>query len=99
LSVGGGTIEVVFVPGEIELRRPTLLEWISAAARAVAAYYGRFPVSHVQVLVIPAPGRGIRSGTTFGYRQVAPEDLMRFLMRLVRTCRPMRFPEGVGPTW
>jgi hypothetical protein len=69
--VGGGTIEVAVAPGEIELGRQPLLDWIAAAGRAVAAYYGRFPVSRVQVLVIPAAGRGIGSGTTFGYRGAA----------------------------
>jgi hypothetical protein len=71
LQVGGGTIEVAFAPGEIDLGHQPLLDWITAAARAVAVYYGRLPVSRVQVLVIPAAGRGIRSGTTFGYRGAA----------------------------
>src|SRR6266446_2438734 len=71
LPVGGGTIEVAFTPGEIDLGRQPLLDWITAAGRAVAVYYGRLPVSRVQVLVMPAAGRGIRSGTTFGYRGAA----------------------------
>ena len=71
LQVGGGAIEVAFDQGEIKLGHQPLLDWITAAARAVSTYYGRFPVSRVQVLVGPTTGRGIRSGTTFGYRGAA----------------------------
>jgi len=71
LEVGGGAIEVAFDQGEIKLGHQPLLDWIRAAARAVATYYGRFPVSRVQVLVGPTTGRGIVSGTTFGYRGAA----------------------------
>lgn len=67
LAVGGGAIEVAVAPGAIDLDRQALLGWIATSARAVTAYYGRFPVARVRVLVIPGSGRGIRSGTTFGY--------------------------------
>jgi hypothetical protein len=87
LEVGGGAIEVAVAPGPLELPRQPLLDWITASARAVAAYYGRFPVARVRVLVVPGTGRGIRSGTTYGYRGAAikvtigretqPEDLPR----------------------
>jgi len=52
-------------------QRAQIIQWTTDAVRAVAAYYGRLPVSRVQVLVIPAAGRGIGSGTTFGYRGAA----------------------------
>ncbi len=71
LHVGGGTIEVAVAPGPLDLSKQALLDWITASARAVTAYYGRFPVARVRVLVIPASGRGIRNGTTFGYRGAA----------------------------
>jgi hypothetical protein len=87
LEVGGGAIEVAVAPGPLELPRQPLLDWITTSARAVAAYYGRFPVARLRVLVIPGTGRGIRSGTTYGYRGAAikvtvgretqPEDLPR----------------------
>ena len=44
-----------------------MLQWISEAARAVAQYYGRFPVSQLHILVTPIVGRGAPSGTTFGH--------------------------------
>jgi hypothetical protein len=71
LEIGGGDIDVAFAPGELDLPSQPLLDWIAASARAVSAYYGRFPVARVRVLVIPASGRGIRSGTTYGYRGAA----------------------------
>jgi len=70
-NVGGGALEIVFAPGRLAVSRRALLDWIAAAARAVTAYYGRFPVPRVRVLVIAGPGRGIRSGTTYGDRGAA----------------------------
>ncbi len=87
LDVGGGVIEVAVAPGPLDLSLQPLLDWIAASARAVTAYYGRFPVARVRVLLIPASGRGIRSGTTYGYdgaaikvavgRETQAEDLPR----------------------
>jgi hypothetical protein len=70
-EVGGGVIEVAFAPGPLDLGHQLLLDWIVTSARAVTAYYGRFPVRRVRVLVIPGSGRGIRFGTTYGYRGAA----------------------------
>jgi hypothetical protein len=87
LEIGGGEIDVATAPGQLDLPRQPLLDWIAASARAVTAYYGRLPVARVRVLLIPASGRGIRSGTTYGYRGAAikvtvgretqAEDLLR----------------------
>jgi hypothetical protein len=71
LEIGGGEIDVAIAPGQLDLPHEPLLDWIATSARAVTAYYGRFPVARVRVLVIPASGRGIRSGTTYGYRGAA----------------------------
>ena len=71
LEVGGGVIEVAIAPGPLDLGHQPLLDWIATSARAVTAYYGRFPVPRVRVLLIPFSGRGIRSGTTYGYRGAA----------------------------
>lgn len=71
LEVGGGAIEVAFAPGPLDLGHQPVLDWIATSARAVTAYYGRFPVRQVRLLVIPGSGRGIRGGTTYGYRGAA----------------------------
>ena len=67
----------VLLPDDPAFPKPRALEWISSAARAVATYYGRFPVDRVRVLVIPLDGRRVGHGTTFGYGgaaiRVAPE--------------------------
>jgi hypothetical protein len=64
---GGSTIQVDFAAGPIDLGRAAVVGRIQMAAHAVAAYYGRFPVAKVRVLVIPAAGRhGVMQGTTWG---------------------------------
>jgi hypothetical protein len=105
LEVGGGAIEVAVAPGQLDLHLQPLLDWITASARAVTAYYGRFPVARVRVLVIPASGRGIRSGTTYGYRGAAikvavgretrAEDLPRDWM-MTHEMVHLALPELVG---
>jgi hypothetical protein len=53
LKVGDATIEVSFVPGDLDLSHSALLDWIRAAASATV-YYGRFPVSRAMIQVRPA---------------------------------------------
>jgi hypothetical protein len=38
IKIGGGTIHVGFAPGHLSLAPTVLLEWVSAAARAVTTY-------------------------------------------------------------
>lgn len=64
ITVAGGEIEVEIRPGDIDVSRAELTRWISTAADAVTAYYGRFPVAHYRVVIQPVPGRGL-SGTTW----------------------------------
>src|SRR5882757_4235760 len=44
LEIGGGIIHVGFAPGEMTLPREKVLDWVRMSAKAVTAYYGRFPV-------------------------------------------------------
>jgi len=67
LDVPEGILRVAFAPGDLTLSRSRVLQWISRSARAVALYYGRFPVASARVLIVPVPGRGVRGGQTFGY--------------------------------
>ena len=71
LEIAGGTIHVAFAPGEISLPREKVLDWIRMSARAASAYYGRFPVSSLRLLLVPVDGGRIRGGTTWGYRGAA----------------------------
>jgi len=71
LDVAGGTIHVGFAPGDIALPREKVLDWIMTSAKAVSAYYGRFPVNSLRLLLVPVDGPRVRGGTTWGYRGAA----------------------------
>jgi hypothetical protein len=67
IPLGGGSIQVDFGPGDLDLRREDVLAWISTAGKAVASYYGQFPVARSRILIVPVAGeRGILTGTTWG---------------------------------
>jgi hypothetical protein len=66
LTVPGGRIEVTVEASPPALSREDLLSWVEGTARAVASYYGTFPVPSVRVAIRPG-GRGkIGSGRTWG---------------------------------
>jgi hypothetical protein len=66
LQVGGATITVNIVAGRTDLSSQRLYAWVTRAGRAVAMYYGGFPVERAEVNVRPAPGRdGVFHGFTF----------------------------------
>lgn len=71
LDVPGGIIHVAFAPGEIALPKEKVLDWVKASARAVATYYGRFPVNDLKLLIVPVDGARVRGGTTWAYRGAA----------------------------
>ena len=66
LEIEGSTIHVGFAPGEMMLPREKVLDWVRMSARAVATYYGRFPVEQLRLLLVPVDGARIRGGTTWG---------------------------------
>ena len=66
LHVGGAEIDVTFEEGNLSLTRGVTLDWISESACAVTEYYGRFPVRHLRVIVVPLDhGKGVVFGRTF----------------------------------
>jgi hypothetical protein len=71
LEVPSGVTHVAFAPGEIALPTEKVLDWVKASARAVATYYGRFPVKELKLLIVPVNGPRVRGGTTWGYRGAA----------------------------
>lgn len=89
LRIGGATIEIHFQSGQFDLPRQAMLDWISTGARAVSAYFGRFPVTHASMEIVMAAGRrgGRINGVTFGEggarsrltvaQHVTAEDLSR----------------------
>jgi hypothetical protein len=64
--VGDARLEVVIEAGKLQVSRVELLDWVQSAAAAVAGYYGRYPVPHVVIRIIPVQGSGVRHGQTFG---------------------------------
>jgi hypothetical protein len=71
IRVGGGTLSVAFAPDGIDLPRSAIMDWLTTSAEAVTVYFGKFPVASARVLVVPVPGSGVQSGTTYGYRGAA----------------------------
>src|ERR1700726_3466712 len=76
LEVPGGMIHVGFAPGDLVLPKDTILDWVRTSARAVATYYGRFPVKSLKLLLVPVDGSRVRGGTTWGYRGAAIRVLL-----------------------
>ena len=68
LEIGGGAISVTFGPGQFDLPRQALLDWVTTGAKAVSAYFGRFPVPRASLEIVMATGRrgGRVSGVTYG---------------------------------
>jgi hypothetical protein len=67
LHIGGATLQVDFAPGALDLPQADIMHWVAEAAKAVTAYYGRFPVARARILIEPVAGRrGVSNGTTWG---------------------------------
>jgi hypothetical protein len=71
IEVPGGVIHVGFAPGNIALPKDKIFDWVKTSAKAVATYYGRFPVNALRLLIVPVDGPRVRGGTTWGYRGAA----------------------------
>jgi hypothetical protein len=65
-SVSNSRIEVHVEQGPLQVSNQDLMQWAHWASDSVATYYGRFPVPHVDLRIVPTTGRGVRSGRTFG---------------------------------
>ncbi|MEO5764022.1 MAG: hypothetical protein ABIR52_01830 [Casimicrobiaceae bacterium] len=71
IAVANAQFVIGFAPGELTLPRSAIVEWVADSAGTVSAYYGRFPVDHVRVLIVPGDGDKVRSGTAFAHRGAA----------------------------
>lgn len=63
LEVGEARVRVILPAQGLEVGDDAILEWIEAAARAVADYDGRFPVASATVRIQTHGGRGVGQGT------------------------------------
>ena len=59
LKEGGGEIEVSFESEQFDLPHAALLAWVSQAAKAVTAYYGKYPVPRARVRIFSGGGQGV----------------------------------------
>ncbi|MBX3220891.1 MAG: hypothetical protein KF795_10250 [Labilithrix sp.] len=64
LEESGGAVELAIAPGALAVSDDDLADWTRDSARAVAGYFGRFPLAEALVLVVPSRGRWIGEGKT-----------------------------------
>jgi hypothetical protein len=62
----GGTLDVALTSGEPAIGRAEVERWVEKQARAIADYFGRFPIPHAAVVLRLDRGRGVRNGRTTG---------------------------------
>ena len=86
VTVGKSVIDVAFAPGQLSLTEPQIIDLVASSARIVAGYYGRFPVDHARLLVVPVEGTTIH-GTTYAYRGAAIRFVLGREVTLERATR------------
>jgi hypothetical protein len=83
LRVGGARLELQFADGFGPGLRARARDWVQAATATIVAYFGRFPVPEVELLLIPVAGAGVGAGTTFG----EPSPYVRIRLGVDTTAR------------
>jgi hypothetical protein len=68
LVIRGSRIDVKIESSDFKLSEQELLHWVQNAAEAVATYYGKFPVPHLNLRIRSFHGKGVRDGQTFGFQ-------------------------------
>jgi hypothetical protein len=66
IVIGNSRIDVNIESGSMQASKEDLMKWVRWAAESVSAYYGRFPVPQLLLRIVPADGKGVRGGRTFG---------------------------------
>ncbi|MBX3191896.1 MAG: hypothetical protein KF819_33200 [Labilithrix sp.] len=64
VPVKGGTVQLAIGPGKLSVGDDDLVAWTEASARAVASWFGRFPMPTALVLVVVARGPWVGGGRT-----------------------------------
>jgi hypothetical protein len=65
-ALDGAVVETALAPGALALSDAQVRAWVVRSAKLVAAFYGRFPVPRVAVMVLPSTGSGVGFGTAMG---------------------------------
>jgi hypothetical protein len=68
ILIGNSRIDVATAEGTLDAPKEDVMKWVQWSAEAVAGYYGRFPVPHTNLRIIPTSGAGVRGGRTWGDR-------------------------------
>jgi len=66
----GESIVTVNVKGQLSVPEADLHRWIGTAAHAISAFYGRYPVRHVTIEVIPTRNGKVHGGVTYDGRLI-----------------------------
>lgn len=73
LLIGGANLQIEFSGAAPDLPKASIIAKISQSAEAVAAYYGKFPVSSARIQVVVTTGEhGVLHGTTWADRDGFP---------------------------
>ena len=67
LAVAGENIRLVFADEAPGIDRARVTRWVVSSARAVSAYFGRFPTQRYGLLIVAEDGNRIGRATTYGY--------------------------------
>ena len=73
LDVRGASLELQFAPGLAAAQLAWATAWVMRCAEAVAAYFGRFPLPQIEVLVVVEAGERVLGGASFA----EPSPLLR----------------------
>lgn len=65
LDIAGSHVTLAIAPVPFAMGEADIESWVAEASRAVAAYYRRFPVERLLLMVVPARGQHL-SGFTLG---------------------------------
>lgn len=64
VEVGGAKLAIAIAPGKLAVTDDELVSWTAARARAVASYFGRFPLPYALVMFVPSRGGWVGGGRT-----------------------------------
>lgn len=83
VDAAGAHFDMIVLDGLSAQTREAIVPWIESAARAAALPNGRFPVTHAQIVVIPAQASG--RPVTFGHATRGGERSIAFVVGIHAT--------------
>jgi hypothetical protein len=61
----------ISTPQPLPLSSTLVSDWANRAAKAITEFYGRYPVKHVQLIILPATHGGVGNGREWDGRRIA----------------------------